>query len=82
MGGENCATCCAVYSLLGIILLLFFGGMFHNGAMTFQLIAAKNEWDVQEKATACFTAAILYGVTFVISVLSKIYIAKSKKQQS
>lgn len=81
MSKELCASCCAVYSVLGIVLLLFFGTMFQRGAMTFQVIAAKNEWEMDQKAKACFTAAILYGVTLFISVVSKIYLAKAKASQ-
>lgn len=78
MGKEGCATCCAIYSLMGIILLLLFGGMFQQGAVTFRLIAVKQEWDPQQKARACFTGAIMYGVTLVISVISKIYLSRVK----
>ena len=73
---ELCANCCAVYSVLGVVLLLFFGAMFQRGAMTFQVTAAKHGWDMQEKATACYTAAILYGVTLFISVMAKMYFGK------
>ena len=78
MAGAGCANCCAVYSILGIVLLLFFGTMFQRKAMSFAIISAKMGWNTEEKAKACFMAAILYGVTLFISVMSKIYIAKSK----
>ncbi len=78
MSKELCASCCAVYSVLGIVLLLFFGAMFQNGAMTFAVISAKMGWSMEAKASACFTAAIIYGVTLLISVLAKIYLAKAK----
>lgn len=77
--GEGCAMCCSIYSLLGIVLLLLFGGMFQQGAITFELISRKEGWDPKDKAKACFTAAILYGITFGISVLSKLYLSRSKK---
>ena len=67
-----CATCCAVFSVLGIVLLLFFGGLMQQGSIHLRLIAVKNGWDMQEKARACFAAAGIYGVTLVISVLSRI----------
>jgi hypothetical protein len=78
MSKELCASCCAVYSVLGIVLLLFFGALFQNKAMTFAVISAKHEWHTDQKATACYMAAIFYGVTLLISVLSKVYIAKGK----
>ena len=78
MSKELCASCCAVYSVLGIVLLLFFGAMFQNKAMTFAVISAKLGWETDDKANACFTAAIMYGVTLFISVISKVYMAKAK----
>ena len=78
MSKELCASCCAVYSVLGIVLLLFFGAMFQNRAMTFAVISAKMGWDMDAKASACFSAAIAYFVTLFISVVSKIYLAKAK----
>jgi hypothetical protein len=77
MGKEGCATCCAVYSMFGIVLLLFFGAMFHRRALTFEIMSAKMEWDMDAKANSCFMAAILYGCTLFISVMTKIYVAKS-----
>ena len=76
--GEQCASCCSVYSVLGIILLLFFGTMFQRKATSFAIISSKMGWDTEEKAKACFMAAVLYGVTLFVSVMSKIYIGKSK----
>ena len=73
---ENCAVCCAVYSIIGIVLLLFFGAMFQRGAVSMVVISAKHGWDAQEKANACFRGAIVYGVTLFLSVMAKIYFAK------
>ena len=75
---ENCAVCCAVYSIIGIILLLFFGAMFQRSALSLAVASAKNGWDMEEKASACFRGAIVYGVTLFISVMAKIYFAKSE----
>ena len=75
---EGCASCCFVYSSVGVVLLLLFGVMFQRKAMTFAIMSAKMGWDPEEKARACFTAAVLYGATLFISVLTKIYVAKSK----
>jgi hypothetical protein len=74
---ENCAVCCAVYSIIGIVLLIFFGFMFQRGAVSMVVISAKHGWDPQEKANACFRGAIVYGVTLFLSVMAKIYFAKS-----
>ena len=76
---EGCATCCAIYSVFGVALLLLFGGMFQQGAVTLRLISVKSDWDMNEKANACFRAAIFYGVTFTVSVLSKVYLSRAKK---
>ena len=78
---EECAVCCAVYSVIGVVLMLFFGAMFNFGASTMLLIAAKRQWDPVDKANACFRAAIWYGVTLFISVLAKIYFAKSRASE-
>ena len=74
---EKCAVCCAVYSIIGIILLLFFGAMFQRGAVSMAVLSAKHGWDTQEKANACYRGAAVYGVTLFISVIAKIYFAKS-----
>ena len=79
---ENCAVCCAVYSIIGIILLLFFGAMFQRGAVSMVVTSAKHGWDPEEKASACFRGAIVYGVTLFISVMAKIYFAKSEASVS
>lgn len=74
---EQCAICCAVYSIIGIVLLLFFGAMFQRGAVSMAVTASKHGWDAQAKADACYRGAVVYGVTLFISVMSKIYFAKS-----
>ena len=76
--GEGCATCCAVYSVLGIALLLLFGGMFSQGAVTLHVIALKNDWSMEQKANACFKAAAIYAVTLGLSVLGKVYYSRQK----
>lgn len=77
MGGENCATCCAVYSVLGIVLLLLFGSMFQNGAITFAILSVKHEWEAEQKANACYSAAMMYGATLVISIVAKIVLSRT-----
>jgi hypothetical protein len=65
-----------VLSGMGIVLLLLFGSMFQNGAISFQLASMAQGWDTQQKAKACFSGAIIYAVTLVISVLYRIYARK------
>lgn len=72
-GAETCAMCCAVYSVIGIVLLFFFGGMFQRGSTTFRLMAVKHQWDTDAKAQACYAAAIIYGVTLFISIVVKVF---------
>jgi hypothetical protein len=79
---ENCAVCCAVYSVIGIVLLLFFGAMFQREAISMAVISAKHGWDPKEKAQACFRGALVYGITLFISVVAKIYFAKSAVSMS
>ena len=73
MGDGSCAKCCTIISGLGVVLLVLFGIMFSRGAVTFQLIAIMHGWDPQQKAQACFSAAMIYGVTLFISVVSRAY---------
>lgn len=80
-GKEACATCCAVYSVMGIILLGLFGLMFQNGAITFALIALKEGWEADQKAQACFTAAGLYAITLVVSVIAKIVLGRKSREE-
>lgn len=81
-GKESCATCCAVYSVLGIVCLLLFGVMFEKGAVSFAILAVKHEWEAEEKAAACYRAAILYGATLVLSVAAKIILSRTAAKPS
>jgi hypothetical protein len=80
MANDCCAACCALYSVFGIVLLLLFGGMFSQGAITLRLISIKNDWDMDQKSSACFKAAIFYGLTLALSVFSSLYSSRAKKQ--
>ncbi|KAH9593433.1 hypothetical protein LSM04_005102 [Trypanosoma melophagium] len=52
--------CCASFTLIaGIVLLIFAALMLHN-SWTFEVIAAKQEWDLVEKAGCCRNAGIFY----------------------
>lgn len=70
------ATCCMVLSAMGIVLLLLFGSMFQNGAISFKLASLEQGWDSQEKAKACYSGAIIYAGTMIASVLYRIYARK------
>jgi hypothetical protein len=71
-----------VLSAMGVILLLLFGSMFQNGAISFQLASLENGWDAQEKAKACYSGAIIYAATMIISVLYRIYARKEAAKLS
>ena len=74
------AESCGVLSLLGVILLMLFGSMFQYGAINFELIALLHGWDPQQKARACYSAAIMYGVTLLLSVVARIYSNRANKR--
>jgi hypothetical protein len=75
-GKAACATCCAIYSVMGIILLGLFGLMFQKGAISFAILAVKSDWEAEQKAQACFTAAGLYAITLVVSIVAKIVLSR------
>ncbi|ORC92710.1 uncharacterized protein TM35_000034630 [Trypanosoma theileri] len=77
MSADSCSTCCAVLSILGIIHLVLFGGMFQARAISFHIVSVENGWNIDEKARACFNGAIFYGITLFISVLARIYARRS-----
>lgn len=77
MGYDSCATCCAVFSLLGIVHLVLFGRMFSGKAISFAIMALENEWDTEAKAKACYNGAIIYTVTLVLSVLARVYFRRN-----
>lgn len=66
---------------LGIVLLLVFGAMFNGGAISFQIYALEQGWDPQQKAKACFTAAVIYAGALALSVVYNIYSSKKALQQ-
>ncbi|EAN93414.1 hypothetical protein C3747_2g275c [Trypanosoma cruzi] len=78
MANDSCPNCCAVLSLMGIVLLLLFGGMFRARAVSFHITSVENGWDIDEKARACFNGAIFYGITLFISVVARIYTRRSQ----
>ncbi|ORC89232.1 uncharacterized protein TM35_000132360 [Trypanosoma theileri] len=54
--------CCASFTLTaGVVLLIFAALMFHN-SWTFEVIAAKQEWDLVEKAACCRNAGLFYMI--------------------
>lgn len=73
-----CATCCAVFSLLGIIHLVLFGQMFGKGAISFAIQSVEAGWDSAAKAKACYNGAIIYTVTFFISALASVYLRRNE----
>lgn len=59
---KNCLYCCAPYTLIAAILNLSLFGMLASRSWTFEVIAAKNSWDMDAKARCCLNAAIIYLV--------------------
>ncbi|KAG5481085.1 hypothetical protein LSCM1_06763 [Leishmania martiniquensis] len=77
MGYDSCATCCAIFSLLGIVHLVLFGRMFSEKAVSFAIMSVENGWDGEEKAKACYNGAIIYTVTLFLSVLARVYFRRN-----
>ena len=77
MGYDSCATCCAVFSLLGIVHLVLFGRMFSAKAISFAIMTVENGWDSEAKAKACYNGAIFYTVTLFLSVLARVYFRRN-----
>ncbi|CAG9572502.1 conserved hypothetical protein [Leishmania major strain Friedlin] len=77
MGYDSCATCCAIFSLLGIVHLVLFGRMFSEKAISFALMAVEHGWDGETKAKACYNGAIIYTVTLFLSVLARVYFRRN-----
>ncbi|CAD2222318.1 hypothetical protein AGDE_04199 [Angomonas deanei] len=78
MGKDACATCCAIFSLIGIVHLVVFGMMFANGAVSFAIPSIERAWDTQEKARACYNGAIIYTVFFLVSALARVYFRRNE----
>lgn len=78
MVGEGCATCCAVFSLLGIVHLVLFGRLFTNSAVSFAIMATERGWDLNAKAKSCYNGAIIYAATLFISVLLLVYARRTQ----
>lgn len=77
MGYDSCATCCAVFSLLGIVHLVLFGRMFSAEAISFAIMSVENGWETDAKAKACYNGAIIYTVTLFLSVLARVYFRRN-----
>lgn len=77
MGYDSCATCCAIFSLLGIVHLVLFGRMFSEKAISFALMTVEHGWDGETKAKACYNGAIIYTVTLFLSVLARVYFRRN-----
>ncbi|KAK7196973.1 hypothetical protein NESM_000640400 [Novymonas esmeraldas] len=77
MGYDSCATCCAIFSLLGVVHLVLFGRMFSEKAISFAIMAVENGWDGDAKAKACYNGAIIYTVTLVVSVFARVYFRRN-----
>ncbi|KAJ9456553.1 hypothetical protein DIPPA_22771 [Diplonema papillatum] len=64
--------CCILYGIFGVVLMTWFGFLVQNKSLTFQLAKAKqdnpDEWDYDKKAKACFSGAVLYAITCLISI--------------
>ena len=78
--GEACcwclSHCCLLYGVFGVVLMLWFAYLIHTDSLTFKLAKMKNsdgvnpddDWKNSEKVTTCITGAVLYAITFGVSV--------------
>lgn len=71
--GQSFASCWAVFSLIGVVHLLLFARMFSSNAVSFALMSAERDWNMEQKAHSCYMAAVIYGITLVLSVLARAY---------
>lgn len=78
--GKSVASCCAVFSILGVVHLLLFAVMFSSNAMSFALMGVERDWNLQQKSHSCYMAAVYYGITLLISVLAIIYLKREAIQ--
>lgn len=63
---KGCVLCCAPYTLICGVLLLCLYVMLLNQNWTFSVIAAKEDWIKEEKASCCLRAAIVYLVLSLV----------------
>lgn len=59
---KTCLYCCGPYTFTCSLLLFIMVGMFQDGSWTFEVLAAKHGWDVQQKVRCCRNAAVFYLV--------------------
>lgn len=78
--GESVASCCAVFSILGVVHLLLFARMFSSKATSFALMGVERDWNLQQKSHSCYMAAVFYGIALLLSVLAKIYLKRNAIQ--
>eukprot|EP00796_Vickermania_ingenoplastis_P013475 gene13475-9283_t len=74
--GQSFATCCAVFSVLGVVHLLLFAFMLSHQATSFALMGVDRGWDLDAKAQTCYMGAVLYGITLFVSVLARVYLRR------
>lgn len=63
---KGCVLCCAPYTLICGILLICLYVMLLNQNWTFSVIAAKEDWIKEEKASCCLRAGIVYLIVSLV----------------
>eukprot|EP00695_Tsukubamonas_globosa_P001803 TRINITY_DN2884_c0_g1_i1.p1 TRINITY_DN2884_c0_g1~~TRINITY_DN2884_c0_g1_i1.p1 ORF type:complete len:87 (+),score=0.77 TRINITY_DN2884_c0_g1_i1:98-358(+) len=72
-----CSICCAVWSFCGAILMTLLGIMIHMEVMAFQVHPKILEHS-EGHAANCWWTAMMYAITFVMSVAGIMYTNKKK----
>jgi len=74
--GPQCSLFCIILSFLGFVFLPILGSLVDN---EYEPLGELN-WDSRHTtAQNCYTAAIIYAVTFLISAARLAYLKKYKK---
>lgn len=47
--------------------------MFSSHAASFALMSVERGWSMEQKAHCCYMAAVIYGITLLLSVLARAY---------
>lgn len=80
--GESFASCCAVFSSLAIVHLLLFAQLMNSRAVSFAIAGVEMNWNLEEKAKACYMASLFYAFTLFFSVLARIYIKRQSVEEA
>ncbi|CBZ27208.1 conserved hypothetical protein [Leishmania mexicana MHOM/GT/2001/U1103] len=60
---SRCVSLCAPFTTVAAVLLFMMSRMLRCGNWTFEVLAAKNGWDMETKANTCLRGGLLYLFT-------------------